>query len=392
MKNYKQLLLLLMLFVGFSANGQGNIKAILTSIEENNTTIAALRAHFDYVKADARAELLPPNPSIEGGRFPAVEGAGIKYAWGVSQSFEFPTVYAKRGQLAKTTDRFADASFSASRQAVLIDAKLTILELVHANKMLSIQQERKEFVQNVERLISKMVEAGEVSSMDLNNAKLRVAEANQELMITESETSRIKRRLIAMNGDKDIGEVGTIFTASHLPDMNTFYSNFEQNDPRFVALQLMVEQANAEMKLVKHQGLPELSIGYESEKTDAEHFTGFRAGLSIPLWGNTPKRRASTIKVNATRLEYASEILQLKTDTEELYLKASNTKTRLDELSRALSEYNNINLLERALEAGQISVIELFNEITFLYDLTDKVLELELEYAKLYAELYRFEL
>jgi outer membrane protein, heavy metal efflux system len=289
MKNYKQLLLLLMLFVGFSANGQKNIKAILTSIEENNTTIAALRAHFDYVKADARAELLPPNPSIEGGRFPAVEGAGIKYAWGVSQSFEFPTVYAKRGQLAKTTDRFADASFSASRQAVLIDAKLTILELVHAYKMLSIQQERKEFVQNVERLISKMVEAGEVSSMDLNNAKLRVAEANQELMITESETSRIKRRLIAMNGDKDIGEVGTIFTASHLPDMNTFYSNFEQNDPRFVALQLMVEQANAEMKLVKHQGLPELSIGYESEKTDAEHFTGFRAGLSIPLWGTILK-------------------------------------------------------------------------------------------------------
>lgn len=154
----------------------------------------------------------------------------------------------------------------------------------------------------------------------------------------------------------------------------------------------MVEQADAELKLVKHQGLPELSIGYESEKTDAEHFSGFRAGLSIPLWGNTNKRRASTIKANATRLEYASEKLQLKTETEDLYLKASSTKARLDELSRALSEYNNINLLERALEAGQISVIELFNEITFLYDLTDKVLELELDYAKLYAELYRFEL
>jgi outer membrane protein, heavy metal efflux system len=392
MKNYKQLLLLLMLFVGFSTYGQENIKAILTSIEENNPTIAALRAHFDYVKADARAELLPPNPSIEGGRFPAVEGAGIKYAWGVSQSFEFPTVYAKRGQLAKTTDRFAEASFSASRQAVLIDAKLTILELVHANKMLSVQQERKEFVQNVERLISKMVEAGEVSSMDLNNAKLRVAEANQELMIAESEINQIKKRLVAMNGGKDIGEMGFTLTVSHLPDIYTFYSNFEQSDPRFVVLQLMVEQADAELKLVKHQGLPELSIGYESEKTDAEHFTGFRAGLSIPLWGNTNKRRASTIKVNATRLEHASEKLQLKTETEELYLKASSTKARLEELSRALSEYNNINLLERALEAGQISVIELFNEITFLYDLTDKVMELELEYAKLYAELYRFEL
>jgi cobalt-zinc-cadmium efflux system outer membrane protein len=392
MKIYKRIFLLLILFVGFSAYGQENINTILTSIDENNPTIAALRAHFDYVKADARAELLPPNPSIEGGRFPAVQGAGIKYAWGVSQSFEFPTVYAKRGQLAKTTDRFADVSFNAARQAVLLDAKLTLLELVHSNRMLSVKQERKEFVQNIERLISKMVDAGEVSSMDLNNAKLRVAEANQALMIAESEIDQIKRRLSALNGNKKIADVGATQASNLLPEMNALYANFEQNDPRFVALQLMVDQADAHKKLVKHQGLPELSIGYESEQTDAEHFTGFRAGLTIPLWGNTNKRKAANIQLNATRLEHGSQKLQLKAEFEEFYIKALNTKARLDELNRALSEYNNINLLQRALEAGQISVIELFNEITFLYDLTDKVLELELEYAKLYAELYRFEL
>jgi len=179
---------------------------------------------------------------------------------------------------------------------------------------------------------------------------------------------------------------------NQLQPMDELFTLFQQNDPRFVAIELMVEQSEAELRIVKHQGLPELSIGYETEKTDAEHFAGFRAGLSIPLWGNSGKRKAASIHLNAARLDQHSQKIQLEAEFEQLYQRAVNTKSRLDELKKALSDYSNVSLLQRAFEAGQVSVIDLFNEITFLYGITDRVMELELDYAKCKAELHRFEL
>lgn len=392
MKNYKQLLLLLMLFVGFSTNGQENINAILTSIDENNPTIAALRAHFEYVKADARTELLPPNPSIEGGRFPAVEGAGIKYAWGVSQSFEFPTVYAKRNQMSKTTEKYADVSFKAARQEVLLSAKLSILEYIHTKRLITEYSRREEFAQNMLTIIQKRLDVGEATAMDLNYSKLRYVEMNQQRISAANQSNILLKRISALNGNLPVSIVDTVLIIEELPAINILVANYFVNDSRLIALDYMNEMAEQNRQLVKQQGLPELSIGFQSEQTDAEHFRGFMAGVSIPLWGNAGKSKAAKIKVNATQAEKQNQVEMLQLEYDEIYLKAISVKNQLDELKEALNSFNNIDLMQRALEVGEISVIVLYNELAFLYDLNDKINELELEYAKYSAELYRFDL
>jgi len=378
--------------VGFSANGQENINAILTSIDENNPTIAALRAHFDYVKADARAGLLPPNPSIEGGRFPAVQGAGIKYAWGVSQSFEFPTVYAKRGQIARTTEKYADVSFKAERQEVLLHAKLSILEYIHTKLLIKEYTIREEFAQNMLTIIQKRLDAGDATAMDLNYAKLRIVEMNQQRISAANQSNLLLKRISALNGNVPISIVDTIIILQELPPRNILGAKYFVSDSRVIALEYMNELAEQNRQLVKQQGLPELSIGFQSEQTDAEHFRGFMAGVSIPLWGNAGKSKAAKIKVNATQAEKQNQVEMLQLEYDEIYLKAISVKNQLDELKEALNSFNNIDLMQRALEAGEISVINLYNELAFLYDLTDKINELELEYAKYYAELHRFDL
>lgn len=384
--------LVIVILIATTLFGQSIINEALKQIEANNPTIRALQAYSESIKADARAELLPPNPSVEGGRFPAVQGAGMKYAWGVNQHFEFPTVYAKRNQLAKATDGFANASFIATRQEVLLSAKLTILEVIHLKNILSEYKRREEFAEKLMTIIQKKVAAGQASALELNNAKLRVAEANQNTKEVEASISIAMQRLITFNGNEDIQINDSFLVLEQLPERTELLSQFMSNDPRFLTLDQMVSVAEGQRSLVVHQGLPELSVGYESEKTDAEHFMGFRAGLTIPLWGNTGKRRASKVQLNATRLEQASQRQMLELEFSELYTKAYSIKLRIDELSKALAEFSNISLLQRALEVGQISVIDLFNEVTFLYGINDRIMELELEYAKCYAELFRFEL
>lgn len=384
----------ILIIVAFATTvlAQSGINEALVQIEENSPKITSIRAHFDYLKADARTELTPPNPSIEGGRFPAVEGAGMKYAWGVNQSFEFPTVYAKRAKLAKINDKFADASFSAARQEVLLDAKYTLLESIHTKRMLIEFRRREAFARNMLAIIQKKLDAGQTTIMDLNYAKLRVSEITQNVKDIEAQVDIIAKRIFVMNGNLPITISDSILILSPLPPKDSLMAEYAINDPRRTALGYMVDVAQTNKQLVSHQGLPELSIGYESEKNDAEHFMGFRAGLSIPLWGNAGKSRAAKIKVNATQTEQQSQIQLIQLEYDELYLNANSTKARLDELKQAHADFNNLTLLRRALEAGQVSIINFFNEITFLYDITDRIMALELKYAKYYAELHRFEL
>jgi outer membrane protein TolC len=390
MKAFKQTALLIAFFVSIFANGQDQINTILASIEKNNPTIAAFEAQMEYSKAEVRINLLPPNPSLEGGRFPAMEGAGIKYAWGVSQQFEFPTVYTKRKQLAKTSDKLADVFFSSMRQEILLEAKLTLLDLIQAKRNIAYYHQREDLAKSILNLTQQKFVAGQSNVLELNNARMRVTEASQNLHEAEGKVSLLNQKLFALNGYIEIGEVDTILTISPLPSKEILLGLSQNNDPRFKAIEIAVEQSEDELQLTRHQGLPELNIGFQSEKTDAEHFAGFMAGVSIPLWGNRGNRRAAELHHNTVRLEQHSHKLQLETEFEQLYIAALNFSVRLNGLKQALNDYSNIILLQKALEMGHISIIEFYNEVTFLYGVTDKVLELELEYAKCYAELHRW--
>ena len=383
---------LFLLALALASFAQAGIDRALRSIEENNPLLKALRAEAESIKTEARSEFTPPNPEVEGGIFPAVGNPGNKYAWGVSQSFEFPTVYAKRVQLAHTTDRYADQNYNVARQSLLLEAKNTLQELIHARRMTAEYQRREAFARAMVAIIQKKVDEGQSSVMDLNNARLRVIELAQNVRESNAQVTVISRRVSTLNGNMPPELNDTILLCNQLPPWDEFVSLAKQTDPRFVTLNSMVEVAQGQKSLAVHRGLPELNIGYQSEKTDVEHFAGVKAGLSIPLWGNVGNRRVANARLAEARYQQAGQANLMESEYEELYQKAQTTKELHDELQNALSAYNNLSLLRKALEAGQVSVIDFFNEVTFLYSITDRVLELELEYAKLFAELHRFEL
>ena len=383
---------LIFLLISTVSFAQMSINDALKQIETNNPTIKALQAQTDNVKASLRTNNTPPNPSIEGGRFPAVNGTDVKYAWGVSQSFEFPTVYPLRNGLAKASDILANASYNAARQDELLNAHITIIELIHAKQVLREVQNRESFAQKMLQIIAKKVDAGSATSLDINKAKLKRVEETQNVKHYKARVNLLKSKLQMLNGGSQLPIAEAAFLDQSLENKDTILGRFKQHDPRYASLEQTVEVAMQNKKLVKHQGLPNLNIGYQSEQTNNEHFSGFKAGISIPLWGNAGARRAATVNLSTTQTQEHSQRLMLEMEFEEYYLETLSLKSQLGELQEALKGFNNLQLLQKALEAGQVSTIEFFNEVTFLYDITDKVLALELDYAKSHAMLHKFEL
>jgi outer membrane protein TolC len=258
--------------------------------------------------------------------------------------------------------------------------------------MLTELDQREKSAGNMLDIIRKKVDAGDATAMDLNNARLRMVEVTQNASSMRSQKNILQRKIELLNGGQEVAIADSLLLLLPLDERETILYQFAQADPRFAETQQMVAMAEQNKTLAVHQGLPELNIGYQSEQTDAEHFTGFKVGLSIPLWGNTGNRRAATIRLTSSQAQAHSQRVMLEMEFEELYQQTVSTKSQLDELQKALKSNNNLNLTQRALEAGQVSVIDFCNEVAFLYEINDKVFDLELQYAKRYAELHRFEL
>ena len=77
---------------------------------------------------------------------------------------------------------------------------------------------------------------------------------------------------------------------------------------------------------------------------------------------------------------------------QQLYARASEAKRTADEFADALRSQDNLRLLQKAIRAGQLSMVEYFVNLTTLYDSMESLLQLRNEEQKALAELYRHEL
>lgn len=391
MKTCKVFSALLLLYTGFSALGQESISSILLAIEANNPTLQMLQAHLEFEKVEARADNFFENPTVEYGRFPSVGGTGLKTVYGVSQGFDFPTAYAKRKSLANQTTKSAELAYRLARRDILLEAKQLIIEKAVVTKMLSEAQKRLKLAKTIEQIFERKVAAGMVGILDLNNARMRTAEASQKQSEMDARLRVLNYKLLAMNGMKPIDGNGVLFSIS-FPSKDSLLIAYKQKDLRFSLAQAQVDMARANLAVVRHEALPKFEIGFESEQANDEHFRGIKAGVTIPLWADMGKKRAARARYTAANAAYTDANFQLTAEFEHKFMATESLNERYRASVLAIDGYQNIDLLKKAVEMGEISIVDFYTEVSFLYEFTDHSLELELELAKAIADLLSFEL
>lgn len=76
----------------------------------------------------------------------------------------------------------------------------------------------------------------------------------------------------------------------------------------------------------------------------------------------------------------------------QLYEQSVSLKKSIDEYKDVLKRQNSLVLLNKAIQAGQISMIEYFVDVTTYYQSVQNYLQLQNQYQKVMAQLYRHEL
>lgn len=373
---------------------QSGISDVLKSIENNNKALQAGQRLNETQKLEARTGNYLPNPTVELNQLWADRSVGGNAnELAVTQSFDFPTVYFNKNKLAKLKSSTSDYQYAATRQQILLKAQQICQEIIYLRKQKHLLDERLKNAERLEALYNQRFASGDANQLELTKIKLEKINANNASRRNQSALRSQLEQLQALNGGISIEFSDDEFINTQvLPDFSQLETTYLDADPTLKSLEGESESAQREIKVSRALTLPKFDIGYRRNGGSDQTMNGFRIGMSIPLWENknTVKRAKAQAEYTALNVEDNTETL--KATLKELYLQAQSLQLSKEEYARTLANQRSEELLNKSLEAGQISMIDYFVEITILYDSIQNYLEVEKEYHNLLAQLLQYSL
>ncbi|MBP6334663.1 MAG: TolC family protein [Bacteroidia bacterium] len=373
---------------------QSGIDYVLTEIKKNNKTIKATSQHWEAEKLQYRVGATPYNPTVE---YDYLEGrpesVGEQNEFSITQSFDFPSVYFKKNQLAKQLTTQTDYKLNAFVQDVLLVAKQTCIELVYQYKL---QQQLKERMQNAERMAQDFqtrLDKGDGNILDANKAKLQLIEIRNEFQDNVSAINQLNQKLTELNGGSGISFADSTYPILPLiPSFDQLEKEYESYDPVRKDLELQKTISQKQVEVSRALSYPKMELGYRYQGNINQTFSGIHAGISIPLWENRYRVKQQIAQSTLADLELQAHVHEHYYHIKHIYEKYTNLKIVLNDYQTAISVLNNTALLAKALSLGELSTIEYFMESMFFNNAMNNYLQTEKEYYLTIAELYKYQL
>ncbi|NOT36550.1 MAG: TolC family protein [Saprospiraceae bacterium] len=390
----KQLLFPFLFFFWCEIYSQTNVESVLVKIETNNKSLRANLQYWEARKIEYKTGLSLPNPGIQGQYLiGSPETAGNQTDIFVVQSFDFPTVYKKRMKLAKMQGEISTSSIQATRQDVLLEAKLICLNLIYLHKLKNFYSRRKLDVDKLQKDYQTKLDKGDGNILDLNKIKLQLLENNQLLKDNEVDIAKLQTHLTELNGGEKITFFDSIYPA--IPEIKSFEiveREYEAVDPQRLNLEQEKRIAEKQYELAKFWSFPKFEAGYHYQGILGQKFSGVHAGITLPIWEQKYRTKQEQAKLLFSELNLASHLNEHFFEIKELYDRQASLRNSLDQYNNAISSISNSSLLEKALQLGEINVIEYFLESSFYHNALLHYYKTELEYQIAVAELMKYKL
>lgn len=390
----KQSIIIIIGVIAFNFNllSQNNIDDILTGIEKNNSTLSALRKTVDAGKIGNKTGIYLKNPEIE-----------FNYLWGnpssignrtdfsIKQSFDYPTAYGYKNQISNIKNEQTELEYRKQQKTVLLQVRTICIDLIYTNALKMEYDKRLNHAQSIAKSYKLRFDAGDANILEFNKAQLNLLNLSTKIELIEIDRTALLSELTRLNGGVTIEFTKSEFQSPIIPgDFEQWFTQAELSNPILNWFKKEIEISKKQVSLNKALALPKIQAGYMSETIVGQQFRGISVGLSIPLWEN--KNTVKYAKANAIALETvgADTKIQLYNQLKNLHAKAIVLQQNVTEYRSTLQKYNSSELLKKALDKGEISLIEYSMELAFYYDSTDKILEMEKELHKTWAELNQY--
>lgn len=371
-----------------------NISRILRSIEKNNRTLQAKREGAEAQKLGNQSGIYLDNPELGSNYlWGSPDAIGNRIDFSVSQSFDMANLTGAKRKLAREQNSLVDWQYETGRQSLLLEAKQNCLDLIYYNALKKELLLRLDHAKDVAKASKLRLDKGDISILEYNKARLNLSSAIGEMTKVEAEQRALQAQLQMLNGGNKIELADQQYAAVMLPpNFDEWYAQAEAKNPALALVRQEVVVSEKQVALSKTSRLPSFSAGYMLEKEVDQHYQGVSLGLTIPLWQNKNQVKQAKAAVLSAELQEVDSRQQLYAQWQILYRRTQDLKTAADTYRESLQDANNTALLKKALDAGEISLLDYMLEIGLYYDTVNQALEAERDYQKAYAELSAVEL
>lgn len=378
-----KLIIKIMIFFCFAKFSIGqNILSQDAAVQAALQNSPVLKAAAFDVKARKYAEkaaLNLPNPEVN-----AESPTGEFYTIGVSQSFEFPTVYARQKQVAKAETSLAQAGQRVSENELRYTVRALYLEAQVSDYKSDVWRERDTLYQQIVTAALRQFEAGEIDFLQKAMVENEVGKVHQERLAAEMSTTSLLVQLDKLIGLEDVGILEPL-----TPDSTKFL--FLVNDiglvsPAITYQQQAIAVAKQQIALAKSRALPNFSLGYMNQGArNSPVDYRFRASVGVPLWAGQYQAGQKVAEAESqavmARAEAQGKIIEREKQIVAGKALTAWSKVQFFEQEALTRSRSLIDAAKRMREAGQIDYI------TFLRTLDEAYL-IQLEYAEQLSELY----
>ena len=371
---------------------QSKIESILIEIEKNNTTLSAIQKGAEADKLGNKTGIYLQNPEVE-----------FNYLWGnpsaignrtdfsLKQSFDFPTAYGYKNQISEMKNEQVELEYQKQRMELLLESRLILNDLVYVNALKSELSKRIIHAQSIASSYKSKFDIGETNILEYNKAHLNLLNLSKEMELLNIERGALLGELTRLNGGDFIDFTDSLFQVTAIPaDFEQWYIQAEQSNPLLNWLKKEIEISQKQVSMNRALSLPKLQAGYMSESIVGQEFQGVTVGLSIPLWEN--KNTIKYSKANAIAIDNIAtdKKMQLYNHLRVLHTKAIGLQNNHADYESRLLSFDNSELLKKALDKGEITLIDYILELSIYYASRNKLLELEREMNRTVAELNQY--
>ena len=368
--------------------------SLLSRIEQNNTTLIALRTEAEARKLENRTGITLADPEVGLKRmWEGAEETGNLTEFTVSQSLDLATALGYRTRVAREQNQLIDEEYRMARMEILLDAQLTLIDIAYYNTLHAELDRRLGYARRVAEVEQRRLECGDTDALSYNNVLLSLSSLEAEMARVEMERNVLIARLTALNGGQGIDGIESLDKLDNVEsiadtDFSTWYVEAEDHLPQLAQARQLSEVRSGELALAKSMHLPTLSATYVNERhTIGTRSQGVAVGVSIPLWANKNRVRSARTALEAAEAHKADAELQLRSAFEQEFARVKGLHHTASLYRRALDEANNTALLEKAMKEGYISVLEYLQGIELYYDYLDRSLSADRDYQRALAEL-----
>lgn len=402
------IILICSVFLPSSPSQEQQVKKVLTLSEcllmavQNNP---ALKAYSSEIRAQdglVEQSKLKPNPQLNveaenllgSGEYRFFKGAETTVSF--SQLIETADKRAKKIHTAQLEKEKAQLDYDNIRLDVMVETADAFIAVLAIQERMQLEKEFYRISQQVVEISKANVEAGRVSPIEQNRAKVIADSIQIELHRAERELETAKLSLTAQWDSQEIESLhiaGDIMTIPPVPDFDAALNQMEAN-PSLQLASHEIQIKKSALLLEKANAIPDIEAGaglrYLSDAEDAAFVVSFSMPLPIAN-RNQGAIRAAGEWVRKAEEEKNAKVTAFHNSLRQLFLTLKQSDEEIQQVkNRILPEVQkSFELIQEGYRLGKFSYISVLDAQRDLFDRKKDLLAAVQEYYKTFNRLQR---